>query len=313
LFYCEFRTPTLSRWRRELARAAYLLLLGGYYLAIHFYPFQWRMNLFPEVTVLLLGLGAAVWGIPRTSRMLSEIRLSGTKSRTRRFRSTSLSSMLGWVRGGPMIEGALFGAFGAAALLVPIGLAAWGRSRSPEFFADLLNLGGWSRIDIGFSLMVFLTFGAVSIAFYAAHPWMNALRALRSLPYGPHRVASKCLFPAIAACAALFAILAVPLMLLLGPDLRELLWFVGIVSPGLAVVACAAFIRWGYAVVIVGVFGLIPMSIGIRSVDPSMLLSPPLIELGITGVVLLVIGYLVLYTTILKSAAAYRPRHVPWF
>ncbi len=313
LFFCEFRSPSLSRWRRESARAAYLLLLGGFYLAIRLYPFQWEMRLFPEVAVLLAGLAAGALGISRTSAMLSDIRSGGQDSQSRRFRSPSFSAIMNWVRGGPILEGALFGALGAAMILAPLSLIAWVLHQSSEFLSDLLNLSGWSQVDIGFSSMVFLTFGAVFVAFYAAHPWMDALRALRSLPYGPHHVASKCLLPAIAACATLFAILILPMAYLLGPELREMLWFVGLVSPGLAIVACAAYIRWGYAVVIVGVFGLIPMSIAIRSVDPSMLLAPPIVELGAIGATLLVAGYLVLYGTILTSTAAYRRKHVPWF
>jgi hypothetical protein len=100
---------------------------------------------------------------------------------------------------------------------------------------------------------------------------------------------------------------------LLGAEWGPLLWYVAMLSPGLAVAACAAFLRWGYAVVMVGVFALIPISFAVRQGDATLLTSPPIAALATAGGLLLAFAYGAFLLVLVKSPAALRHRHVPWF
>lgn len=314
LLFCESRTAGLPRWRRDAGRLCYLLLLGGSYFAIGLYPPDWLDLGAVQAALLLAGFAATAASLPRTRRLLASLRAGERISKPAMGKAGSgLGRQLSGLVRGPGSEAALMGLLAALAFLAPVALIVAALRRSPELADRLLSLGGWNHIDLGFSLMICLIFGVVFVGFFAAHPWMNALRALRSLPYGPGRVAWSCLRPALVAILAVLAGISWPMFWLLGPELGPLLWYVALLSPGLAVVGCAGFLRWGYAVVMLAVFGLIPVSLAVRRLDSSLLASPPVPGLAVGGALFLALSYALFVLTIVRSPAAYRHKHVPWF
>lgn len=314
LFFCEFQNTGLNRWRREIARAIYLLLLGGFFVGIRFFPYRWEGLTPNHILVLLIGLVACAAGFLRTRDMLLANHGAGQLSKPRVLRSRfSAARLLSGIQGGPIAESTVLGLVGGAVLLTPLGVVAWISRRQPDLFYEILNFGGWSQADFGFTLLVLLTFGVVFIGFYAAHPWMNAIRALRSMPYGPHRVAMKCLVPSMISATVVMMLVGGPLWGLLDEGLTGVLWFMVLISPGIVVVACAGYLLWGYSVVMIGVFGLVPASVAIHNVDSLILMAPPIAQLASTGIALIGAGYFLTYFAITRSQAAYQDKHVPWF
>lgn len=314
LLFCESRTWDRPRWRRDSARLGYLLLLGGSYFAISLYPADWDRLGGVQASLIVTGLLAAAVGLPATRSMLASLRGGERRATLTLGRGTSdPARRLARLVRGPLTEGLLLGLLAALVLLAPVALAVWTARRRPEVADRLLSLSGWNPADVGFSLMICLVFGVVFVGFYAAHPWMNALRALRGLPYGPGRVAWTCLQPALVSVLTVLIAISAPMAWLLGPGLRPLLWYVAFLSPPLAVATCAAFLRWGYAVVMAGIFALIPISLAVRRIDSSLLHSPPRVELATSGLLMSLLATALFLLTVVRSPSAYRSKHVPWF
>lgn len=320
LMFCEFRTRSSHRWRRELGRSAYFAVLGGSYFFISLFPGRWTVASPLPFIVLGIGLAAAAWSLVRTRVFLRSQRAD------RKPTGAPVGLSLGKLRmpgsPGPLLaqkapypaaEGARLGVLASLFILLPVTLLVAAAGLRPERPGGAGLVGGWTAAEAGYSLMICLVFGSLFIVFLAAHPWLNALRALRALPFGAHRVALACLKPAAAAYAGVIAVLIVPMAILLGAELRGVLWAVVLIVPAATALSLAAFLRWGYAVVMGAVFGLIPASVLVRRVDPRYLADPPLLAGSVLALLMIGGGYLIFVIVLRRSPSAYRPKNVPWF
>lgn len=317
LMFCEFRTRSSHRWRRELGRSAYFAVLGGSYFFISLFPGRWTVPTPLPFIVLGVGLAAAAWSLVRTRIFLRSQRAD------RKLPAGSASLPLAKLREPgrlmvqkapyPAAEGARLGVLASMFILLPVTVLVAAVGLKPERLGGAGLVGGWTAAEAGYSLMICLVFGSLFIVFLAAHPWLNALRALRALPFGAHRVALACLKPAAAAYAGVIGVLIVPMAMLLGAELRGVIWAVVLIVPAATALSLAAFLRWGYAVVMAAVFGLIPASVLVRRVDPRYLADPPLLAGSVLALLMIGGGYLIFVIVLRRSPSAYRAKNVPWF